>query len=957
MSKFHRSIRLTPNRILYCATITASLILFVSSNVNATGAGWPTTGFELWNAPGIALVSPEASERTPSAKVVGCLPFSIVYVDDDWSATTPGTDPDGGGPATNYGCDSFSTIQDGIVGLDAAGGTINLLAGIYSETGQIIIAKNISIIGADNLTTAIQPAQNTGTAGDAKGWFLVQTGIAFDLSNVTLDGTGQLTYQAIRYNGSGSINNVKFANIQYLAGGPTYNGGGVRIGAGNVDVTNCTFNNMGRYGVLAEDIGTGTLSGNTYTGKGPGDWLDYGFDIEFGSNYTIANNVISGNRGIASSDGSDSAGISVWDDPGTQAVIIDNAISDCSTGIAVAIFSGSADPLISIGAGNVISGGGFGVAIQDIGALGAPSVSINSSTITGNTVGVSVQPGMSTANMLLQFNRITGNITGISNAGVDLLNAENNWWGCNAGPGSAGCDSTTGTVDFDPWMVLGVSATPLTIAAFGSSSITADMTKNSDGATPLIAVPTGLPDMPVAFSATNGTMAPPAGTVTAGMALSTFTSTSTSSGTGCATVTGQLVCASVIIDTTAPVISYTPIPNTTSTANPTLSVTITDTGGVVSATLFFSIDGAAYNSTACNLASGTVQNGVWDCVVNGVLSNPSSILYYVVATDVGANSAVDPSAGTSAPNLFTIGAATVPGGTYTNLSLSNGAILGADLTVLEVLTLGGVIDTAGNTLIIDCAGSVAGAGSANYVVGNVLKNYCAAGPFSYPVGTANGYSPVEANVTAFGGAGDGLAVRAVQNYYGGNAETPALDPTSLQRYWDLNETGSITADITFRFLPGDVVGGGVDYTVIRINPPAAASFLNAPDCSANPLASPCVNIPANYMFMAAISNFSRWTAGPALGPTEAEASISGRILTADGRGIAHARVVLNGDSIPQARTVVTGPFGFYAFDSLSVGQTYVITVDGRRFSFANPSQIFSLNGSVTNADFTAEPAP
>jgi hypothetical protein len=31
------------------------------------------------------------------------------------------------------------------------------------------------------------------------------------------------------------------------------------------------------------------------------------------------------------------------------------------------------------------------------------------------------------------------------------MNAENNWWGCQDGPGSGGCDVVAGSVDFTPW--------------------------------------------------------------------------------------------------------------------------------------------------------------------------------------------------------------------------------------------------------------------------------------------------------------------------------------------------------------------------------------------------------------------------------------------------------------------------------------------------------------------------
>lgn len=129
------------------------------------------------------------------------------------------------------------------------------------------------------------------------------------------------------------------------------------------------------------------------------------------------------------------------------------------------------------------------------------------------------------------------------------FDAENNWWGCNAGPGGSGCDAVNGAgaanVDFDPWMVLQGSASPNSILPLGNSTVTADMTHNSNGA-----VPAGtLPNQPVSFSATNGNMVPPTGTITAGTATSTFTSTNNNSAVVTITVENQSIQVPILVQT------------------------------------------------------------------------------------------------------------------------------------------------------------------------------------------------------------------------------------------------------------------------------------------------------------------------------------------------------------------------------------------------------------------------
>jgi len=85
----------------------------------------------------------------------------------------------------------------------------------------------------------------------------------------------------------------------------------------------------------------------------------------------------------------------------------------------------------------------------------------------------------------------------------------------------------------------------------------------------------------------------------------------------------------------------------------------------------------------------------------------------------------------------------------------------------------------------------------------------------------------------------------------------------------------------------------------------------------------------------------------------AEVSLSGRVASRDGRGITNAVVTLTGRD-NQPHTFITGRSGTFHFDSLAAGETYVVTVQARRFSFDPSSRVYTLNDNVSDADFTAQ---
>jgi hypothetical protein len=83
--------------------------------------------------------------------------------------------------------------------------------------------------------------------------------------------------------------------------------------------------------------------------------------------------------------------------------------------------------------------------------------------------------------------------------------------------------------------------------------------------------------------------------------------------------------------------------------------------------------------------------------------------------------------------------------------------------------------------------------------------------------------------------------------------------------------------------------------------------------------------------------------------TAGEITLSGRVFGSGGRGVTNARVYITEPS-GETRFIVTGRNGFYRFEGLEAGKTYVIRVEAARFLFA-PKTV-SVSGDLADLDFT-----
>ncbi|MCP4546638.1 MAG: hypothetical protein GY835_09265, partial [bacterium] len=321
--------------------------------------------------------------------------FSTLNVDDD--------SPQAG---------ASGLIQEGINLV--SGSTINVAPGTYVEVGQVVINKSVTIIGDAGNNPIVMTDQSTGGTGDSRGWFLVQAGNTVDISNIIFDGSGYQIFQGFRHKGNGSFTDCTFRHIKYHES-TQYKGYAVAAQAdGPVDFTGCVFSDIGRVGVAYYLSGcSGSVyDGNTYTGKGVGNWLDYGVEITSGASVTIQNSTITSCKGVATPGGWTSAAVNINNHyaPGAHGIVTRNNLSGNASGI------------------------GIGIDASD------------------------------TSTLLARYNDLSNNSDyGVEKQGPNVVDALHNWWGAVDGPSSVGTGSgvnVTANVLFDPWLTGNVFMTP-----------------------------------------------------------------------------------------------------------------------------------------------------------------------------------------------------------------------------------------------------------------------------------------------------------------------------------------------------------------------------------------------------------------------------------------------------------------------------------------------------------------
>jgi hypothetical protein len=89
-------------------------------------------------------------------------------------------------------------------------------------------------------------------------------------------------------------------------------------------------------------------------------------------------------------------------------------------------------------------------------------------------------------------------------------------------------------------------------------------------------------------------------------------------------------------------------------------------------------------------------------------------------------------------------------------------------------------------------------------------------------------------------------------------------------------------------------------------------------------------------------------------PTAANVAVGGRLLTSGGAGISRADVTLT-NSAGVSRSASTNSFGYYKFDDVPAGDTYILSVRNKKYLFTDSPRVINVQNDLTDVDFIASP--
>jgi hypothetical protein len=465
----------------------------------------------------IAVLPMWACAPAPATGVHAAASYTVTATQDEDDANACGH------PALTSGTgpDGHLSLREAICEANNAGGaqTISVPAGTFNLANVGTVELQVGSASGANITI---------TGAGASSTIIHQTIANQRVFDLDVTGAGNVT--------------VDISDVTISGGtGTTFGGGGILAGGTGDNTT------------LDHDI----ITGNTTSGGNQGGGISYGG----GGNLTITNSTIANNisdllgGGIAFNQTGNDGNLTI-----SSSLIFSNTVT------------------------NAGGGGGGGLAVT-----GNNTIAITSSAFANNTLSgghatdqhggaIEIEGGILNLSLSRIVGNTAGNGTGLYVAGGATAHATNNWWGCNGGPGAAGCDDAQGpgTHNTSPYLKLTLTADSTHPDPQTSTLVHATTTINSNGVD--ISGAGHLPDSPttpnVTFTSTLGTVSPSSVALAAGLANSTYTTGGTS-GNGSASATLDHATATVFITvpTSAAIATPTSTATTTRTATPTRTPT------------------------------------------------------------------------------------------------------------------------------------------------------------------------------------------------------------------------------------------------------------------------------------------------------------------------------------------------------------------------------------------------
>jgi hypothetical protein len=474
----------------------------------------------------------------------------------------------------NSNANTAIIVPAGTYNLTIPGGAVEGFNGDNSMSDLDVLASGTTISGAGAGVTIIRQSQPNDRVLEINPF--LDAAFIFDISDVTITNGHETT--AVGGGGiiGGSQNNVTtitncIFSSNSATGAGTFGGGGLLITGGNLTISGTTF------------------SGNSTSASGGG--LSYSAGDPLGRSPSAGVLTVTGSTFSSNTAASTAAG-------GGAADLFDFNLSTGTYNFSSSAFSGN----------SATTGSGGAIIVESGGPL-----TISTSSFTGNTAagfGGAILAGGSAASVT--FSRLVGNSVPIPANGLTIfstgstVDANDDWWGVNTGPGLNDARSSSGAIPITTWLQLRHLASPNPICTGGTSTLTADIKQRNVGAA-LTTELNGLPAFP-----------DPAATIFSNPVLGTISGASTQfvNGSATATFTAGAIPGNGSADATADNETETAsilIQNTTATAPADQSVCqgvsatfSTTAGGVGPFHYAWTVDGSAFGG---DTASITVPTG------------------------------------------------------------------------------------------------------------------------------------------------------------------------------------------------------------------------------------------------------------------------------------------------------------------------------------------------------------